>query len=174
MNLNEKKLLKRIIKETILAEQRTINEGFVDTIRGVFQKPKPKPNMYGQDKPYELKQLNANLDPFRGSPKKVALANMIRTELGQSAYDNDQYAAIVGAQQSNSKDTSAKSYGNISDENINKYSELFKELKSQDRKQLILYYEQFDDTAYKKLIAKFKNIDLNFRQAARYDRDGYT
>ena len=168
MNLSEKKLLKQIIRETILSEQRAINEhGLVDKVKGFFQKPaKPTRVIIGQNKPYPLDMLNPDLDPRKqgepgeSSDAKKKLAGMISSELGASEREADEYAAFTGGvYRSNSEDPSAKSMGIIADKNIEKYREIFSKLNSADRKQLIDYYKQFNDPVYKKLISKFEEIN---------------
>jgi len=157
MKLSEKKLLKQIIKEAILAKIiGAVNEGHISNmarvIKGLFNNSKDIPKNIPKNIP---KKAN-HVQDISEIPETKPLWLLIGKEISAQ---ND-YAEHTG---------SLYRWMGFSIEYIEKLSKIFENLSAQNMKLVLDFYKSFEEPAYDSMIKKFQEIyEIRSASKGRY------
>jgi len=144
MKLSEKKLLKQIIKESILVKIiGDVNEGHISSmankLKGLFTKPE------------EARVENNDMGDAKDKPK----LNI------QDIPETKRLWDIIGKKQAESErfaqQTAQFGFG-FDDKDIEEFSRMFRNLAPQEMKIVLDFYKSFKEPAYGSMIKKFEDI----------------
>jgi hypothetical protein len=149
MKLSEKKLLKQIIKESILLKIiGAVNEGHISNmargIKGLFSK--------SEDVPKDANQVQ----DISKIPETKTLGLLIGNEIKAQNDEAERTGSVYR-------------WMGFSDENIEKFSKIFKNLLPQHMKLVLDFYKSSKEPAYDSMIEKFQEIyEIRSASKGRY------
>ena len=161
MKLSEKKLLKQIIKEAILVKIiGAVNEGHISNmargIKGLFSKSEDVPKSVPKDVPEKVKDVQ----DISKIPETRSLWLLIGNEIKAQNDDSERTGSVYR-------------WMGFSDEYIEKFGKIFKNLLPQHMELVLNYYKSFKDSDYglgfDSMIEKFQEIyEIRSASKGRY------
>ena len=144
MKLSEKKLLKQIIKESILVKIiADMNEGHISSmaskLKGLFTKP--------EEAGVENNEMGDTKDEPKLNIQDIPETKRLWELIGKKQAESERFAQQTGQ------------YGfGFDDKDIEEFTRMFRNLAPQEMKIVLDFYKSFKEPAYDSMIKKFEDI----------------